>query len=339
MKQILLIVTIAATTVELGGVLLRWDHVQEPYAHNFVQYRPVVNLTASLSYNDTITPWTTLPVIPQEMSSMLVPANVLVGGAYYEFRLGFQSGLHTSVSNTLVAKTFDASSPFVSNVMTEALDTILTVSWGEPVYNDDIVGYSLSIYYLQPGNAGVSNQQWGASVSTLVTSLMLPLTQRSLTYGCADLSASDCLTPYTTYLVDIAVIRTTGHDAPRSLFVSTQHPIESLHNTSSIYLYALTITMNFTVSVPWYGQSTPVNATFLHPLNLHTTRSADLSINLTRSMVTSVSSTSIKIILSLPEYEYITAATIYYPPFLFTPFMLRYGPAQTVEPCSVHCLS
>ena len=147
MKQNLLIAMSAATTVELGGVLLQWDHVQEPYAHNFVQYRPVVNLTASLSYNDTITPWTTLPVIPQEMSSMLVPANVLVGGAYYEFRLGFQSGLHTSVSNTLVAKAFDSNSALVNSIEWSSLDTIFSISWGRPEYSTEIIGYAVSIYY------------------------------------------------------------------------------------------------------------------------------------------------------------------------------------------------
>ena len=87
-----------AATVELGGVLLQWDHVQEPYAHNFVQYRPVANLTSTLAYNDTTTPWMTLPIIPQDIPSMLVPSSVLVGGAYYEFQLGFQSGIHTSFS-------------------------------------------------------------------------------------------------------------------------------------------------------------------------------------------------------------------------------------------------
>ena len=150
-RQLLLfthfVVVVAATTVELSGVLLQWDYVQEPYAHNFVQYRLVLNLTATLAYNDTVTPWTTLAVIPQKMSSMLVPDSVLMSGAYYEFRLGFQSGLHTSVSNTLVAKAFDSNSALVNSIEWSSLDTIFSISWGRPEYSTEIIGYAVSIYY------------------------------------------------------------------------------------------------------------------------------------------------------------------------------------------------
>ena len=175
-----------------------------------------------------------------------------------------------------------------------------------------------------------------------MASFVLPLTQLSLTYGCTDLSAGDCLTPYTRYLVEIAVIRTTSigttaKGAPKSVYISTQHSIASGHNSSSIFLYALTITMNFTVAVPFYGESTPINATFLHPLNLHTTKE-DLNIDLTQCSVYSVSNSSIKVVLSVSEYEYIVS-TIYARSFLFTPFLIQYGSAQTVEPCNVHCLS
>ena len=318
-------------------MLLQWDRVQEPYAHNFVQYRPVLNLTSTLAYNDTITPWTTLPVIPREIASVLVPAISVFGGAYYEFRLGFQSGLHTSLSNSLVAKTFDATSPFVNSIAVNVFDTIMSVEWGEPEYSDNIVGYAVRIYYRQLGNAGNADPQWGASGSTLVTSFQLPLTRPSFTYGCTDLTAKDCLTAYTTYLVAISVIRTTGQGAPSNVYVSTQHTIASLHNTSSIYLYALTITMNFTVNVPVYSVLTPINSTFLSPLSLRTTQVQDLNIVLTHSTVQSVSNTSIKVTLSLSEYAFITT-TVYNRSFLFTPFLIEYGEERMLEPCSVYCL-
>ena len=336
----LITVTFEGATVELGGVLLQWDRVQEPYANNFVQYRPVSNLTSTLSYNDTITPWTTLPMIPRDIPSMLVPSSYLDGGAYYEFRLAFQSGIHTSHSNTqaLISTTYNAASFLIGNVETISFDTMISVSWNAPEYSDELIGYAVSVFFKASGNAGVADPQWGASGSTLLSSFQLPLTQLSFSYGCTDLTASDSLAPFTTYLVDIAVIRSTKTDVPKSIYVSTQHTIASLHNTSSIYLYAVTITMNFTVAMPQYAAGTPINATILHPLNLHTTRIEDLNVNLTQSTVESVSNTSMKVTLSLSEYKLITSATIYNPSFLFTPFVIEYGAAQLIEPCSVHCL-
>ena len=310
-----------------------------PYEENFVQYRAVANLTLSETMNDVTTPYTTLPMVfaSGNAQQFLIPRDALNDGTYYEFRLGYPFPTYTFYTNTMIAKTFDVNSPFVNSLASTSLDTIVSVSWNAPEYGNELIEYAVSIYYSQLGNAGINDPQWGASGATLVTSFQLPLTQLSFTYGCTDLAAKDCLAPYTTYLISIAVIRTSGTDEPKAFYVSTQQTITSLHNSSSIYLYALTITMNFTVTVPQYAANTPINATLLHPLSLHTTR-GDLSINLTQSTVFSVSNSSIRVTLSLDEYKSIVS-TFYEPSFLFTPFVLQYGTSRTTEPSSVYCLS
>ena len=299
-----------------------------------------MNLTTSVTQNDLTTPFTTLPMVFSNGNTQqyLIPRSQLQDGMHYELRLGYPFATYTFYTNTMIAKTFDVNSPFVSSVQVSSLDTTLSVSWGAPEYADGLIGYSVSIYYRQHGNAGVANPAWGSSGSTLVTSFQLPLTQLSFTYGCTDLTASDCLTPFTTYLVEIAVIQTTGVDSAKGVYVSTQHKIASLHNSSSIYLYGLTITMNFTVNVPMYGESTPINETIIYPLNLHMTQSENLSINLTESTVRSLSNTSIQVTMSLSEYLAIAARTIYNSSFVFTPFLLQYGSLQVTQPCSVYCL-
>ena len=223
----------------LTGMLLQWSHLFLPYEENFVQYRQVVNLTLSETMNDVTTPYTTLPMVfaNGNTQQFLIPRSALSDGTYYEFRLGYPFPTYTFYTNTMIAKTFDVNSPFVNSIESSSLDTIFHMSWGAPEYSKNIIGYNVSIYHKQHGNAGATNPTWGSVGSTLVTSFQLPLTQLSFSYGCTDLTANDCLTAFTTYLVQIAVIRTTGQDQPKNVYVSTQHTIASLHNSSSIYLY------------------------------------------------------------------------------------------------------
>ena len=216
------LVSVAAP--QLTGVLLQWSILFEPYALNFIQYRAVANLTLSKSGNDLSTPFTTLPMSFENAIThqFTVPQHALIAGAYYEFRLGYPFESYTYYTNSMFTKTFDASSPFVNNVQTWSIDTILSVSWGEPAYSDGIVGYSVSIWYEQIGNAGIARAQaWNVSTLNLVTSFDLTLAQTSFVYGCTALGASDCLWPFTTYVVGVSVIRQTGVDVPEYIYVST----------------------------------------------------------------------------------------------------------------------
>ena len=218
-----------AATVELGGVLLQWDRVIQPYAHLIVQYRPVSNLTATLTYNDSATPWSMLDTVALSIPSMLVPASDLVGGSYFEFRIGYLSGIHTALSNpqTILAMVYTATSLIVTSVVSTSTESSLSLSWHAPAYSDNVIGYDVSIFSSGLGNAAEPTGAWNVSNSQLVASARVALTATLYAYGCAN-STVDCLTAFTTYLVQISVIRTTGQDAPFPLYVATQPTIPLL---------------------------------------------------------------------------------------------------------------
>ena len=329
------LVSVAAP--QLTGVLLQWSILFEPYALNFIQYRAVVNLTLSESGNDLSTPFTTLPMSFENAIThqFTVPQHALIAGAYYEFRLGYPFESYTYYTNSMFTKTFDASSPFVNNVQTWSIDTMLSVSWGEPEYSDGIVGYNVSIWYAQIGNAGIARAQtWNISTLNLVTSFDLTLAQTSFVYGCTALGASDCLWPFTTYVVGVSVIRQTGVDVPEYIYVSTMATAVASHNTSSLFLYGGRINMHFVGAVPMSANAT-IGSTFLSPVRLINEK-GDLSLNLTESTVVSSSNTSVHIFLSGAEYLSLVS-TIYLPAFTFSSMTLLYGNGQSI-PLSIYCL-
>ena len=309
----------------------------EPYALNFIQYRAVVNLTLSVSGNDLSTPFTTLPMSFENAIThqFTVPQHALIAGAYYEFRLGYPFESYTYYTNSLFAKTFDASSPFVNNVQTWSIDTMLSVSWGEPEYSDGIIGYKVSIWYQQVGNAGMSHaQQWNTSTLSAVTVFDLSLAQTSFMYGCTDLSASDCLSPFTTYVVGVAVIREGVTDVPEYIYVSTRATALASHNSSSLFLHGARIMMHFASEVSLYN-SVVIGSTFLSPVQVVNTV-GDLRVNLTASVVVSMSNTSLQILLSETEYSSMVGV-IYGSSFKFSSMMLVFGGGQSI-PLSIYCL-
>ena len=261
-------------------MLLQWTKLFEPYAQNFVQYRKVANLTASVSESDLATQYTTLSMafMSGGAKQFMVPSSVLTAGAYYEFRLGFPFLSYTYYTDTLIAKVFDANSPFVNSVNVVASDVLSTVSWEAPEYSVGIVGYRVALLYKIVGNGDIANPQWTADDNLqLVSSSDLPLTQTFMTLGCtsaADVSSSStspCLVAFTTYLVQISVIRQSGVDSAKNVYFSTLHTQLSARNTSTMFLYGAKITIDFTVSIPVYN-NVPMTFTFLSPLKLHNKR-------------------------------------------------------------------
>ena len=288
----------------LTGVLLQWSRLFEPYAQNIVQYRVVANLTLTLSNNDEFTPYTTLAMaFPNALShEFTVPRSVLQDGVQYEFRLGFPFTSYTFYTNTLVAKTFDANSPFVNSVKIVPNDVIASISWKAPEYNDGIVGYHVGLFYQVLGNGGVKNLAVNTTSGlTQVLSVDLPLTQTSITVGCTDLSSSTCLVAYTTYLVQLSVIRQAGTDSPKSVSFATTPMVLDRHNTSSLFLHGGKLTVRLTVGVPTYVNA-PIATTFLWPVTLRNAR-GDLQLtSLNESTVQTLSNKSVAILLSNKEY-------------------------------------
>ena len=318
---------------------LQWTKLFEPYAQNFVQYRKVANLTASASENDLATQYTTLSMsfMSGGAKQFMVPSSVLTAGAHYEFRLGFPFPSYTYYTNTLIAKVFDANSPFVNSVGTAASDVLSTVSWGAPEYSVGIVGYRVALLYKAVGNGDVVNPQWTAADNLrLVSSNDLPLTQTSIALGCTDVSSSSCLAAFTTYLVQISVIRQSGVDRAKNVYFSTLPTQLSARNSSTMFLYGAKITVQFMVAVPTYNDVS-VASTLLSPLTLHNKR-GDLALSsLNQSRVQSISGTAVEIHLSESEYTALVGQ-LRMPVFVYSAMWLTYGSDQASIALQPYCL-
>ncbi len=325
-------------TSQLDGVSLQWSQLFEPYALNFVQFRLVSNLTLSVTGNDYSTPYTTLPMAFENslLHQFTVPASALKAGLYYEFRLGYPFADYTYYTNTRLAKTFDSNSPFVNNVVATATDTHATISWGQPEYSDGIVGYGVRVSYKIRGNGDLAKAQWGV-YDNLITIMNadVSLTQTSIDVGCVDSTVGACLFPYTTYQLSIAVIREGGRDRPKAFYFATEQMMQVRVNTSSLYLYGGSITMNFTVPVPNYQSNTPLASTFLSPVMLSNKR-GDIRLSLTTSTVQSVSSNVVKIVFSASEYNAIVSK-IMDPAFAYSSMTMTYGGGISL-PVGTYCL-
>jgi serine/threonine protein kinase len=212
---------------ELGGVRLQWTMLYQPYTLNFVQYRPVANLTLTGPNDDNIAPFKKLPVIFENSHTkeFLVPQRYLGDGIWYEFRLGFPFSDYTSYTNTRTAKTFDASSSLINSVVTQSTNQSITVSWQAPEYSHGILGYNVELAYVHFGSIDSSQREL-----TLVKSIRLPLTQRLVMFGCLSfIDSSSCLFPATSYFIDVSAIRIGGQDRPKRIVVLTeQNPPPSL---------------------------------------------------------------------------------------------------------------
>ena len=318
---------------------LQWTKLFEPYAQNFVQYRKVANLTASVSENDLATQYTTLSMafMSGGAKQFTVPSHVLDPGAYYEFRLGFPFPSYTYYTNTLITKAFDSNSPFVNSVGAVASDVLSTVSWSAPEYSVGIVGYRVALLYKAAGNGDLVSPQWTASDNLqLVSSNDLPLTQTSITLGCTDVSLSSCLVAFTTYLVQISVIRQSGVDSAKNVYFSTLHTQLSAHNSSTLFLYGGKITVQFTAPVPTYN-NVSIGSTFMSPPKLHNKR-GDLALTtLNQSRVQSISSTTVEIRLSEAEYN-VLLSQITVSTFVYSPMTLTYGSEQAGIAMQPYCL-
>jgi hypothetical protein len=284
---------------ELGGIRLQWSQLYQPYTLNFVQYRPIVNLTLTGPNNDNIAAFKTLSMVFESAFSkeFLIPRVYLGDGAWYEFRLGFVFSDYTAYTNTRTAKTFDASSPFVNSVVFQSTNQSISVSWEAPEYADGIVGYKTQISYLQ---RGIVPGPWNTSLSTVLDATQVSLTHRTVMLGCSSFGTSGCLYPSTTYLIEIAVIRNSGIEKYVPFYYSTVATPMKATNMSQLFFRGGSIKMSFVSAVPRYN-NTPVSLSFLHPLRIGNANN-NVNIDLTSSTVLSSSDASLVVWFSIGEF-------------------------------------
>ena len=205
----------------LDGVQLEWSQLFQPYALNFVQYRKVMNLTQTAAADD-LTPFTVLPMVFENSAQQfVVPQDVLLVGTYYEFRLGFPFPSYTYYTDSVVVMTFDSESPFVNNLVNSTTSTSISLSWEIPEYADGIFSYEVSYYVGDLGNGGVNNPSWNVSALTFLGMMQATLIDSTAVLGCPSGTGPSCLVPYTTYLVQVTVIRKAGPDAPLTVYIAT----------------------------------------------------------------------------------------------------------------------
>ena len=296
-----------------------------------------MNLTLSVTANDLSTPFKTLAMSFQDgfAKQFLIPRAALIDGQYYEFRLGFPFPTTTYYTNTRIVKTYDVNSPFVSDVQWISTNSSITLSWLAPEYADGLVGYNVTLSYNVVGNGGVTNVSWVSSQLTQVSSVTLPLTQVSVTFGCSSGSGVGCLFAFTRYQVGIAVIRDTGTDVEKVFYATTQQTVVSVvkRNTASLFLYGGRITVSLINAVPMYG-GVSVSSTILSPLRIQS-QLGDVSVSFASSTVQTISIVTLRITMTLTEYNILSGQIL--ASSGLTPLTLFYGLGQSI-PITYYCL-
>lgn len=294
-------------TATLDGVELRWTRLILPYVLNFVQVKLVSNLTEDAA-NDDSNGFETLPIIFQNARTLAltIPKSSLIDGQEYAFRLGFPFATYNYYTNALRVKTFDASSPFVNTVQSASTHSNFTISWLPPEYADRILGYSLRVLYNQTENAADPNPRyWNTSALHVFDSRALSLSQTTQTVTCSTLNTNACISQYTTYVVEISVIREDGKERPSYFYVSTlKTPVIVVKtDKASFNLYQRQLTITFVNNISHYPANTNLLSTPFSPLYVKSNDNNFLYY-FGSGVVESLASTVLRI--SFSENEYLT---------------------------------
>ena len=331
---------IAGAEASLDGVVLQWTETIEPYGLNFIEYRRVMNATVSASYLD-YSPYLTLPMVFENAHSLVfkVPKEWLAEGAYYEFRMAYPFSSYTYRTNSLVVKTFDASSTYVTSVMWTSTHERIDVAWQAPEYSAGLIGYDVRVSYLFEGNGDLLNPSWVSSELTVLGRTQVDLASTSLTIGCNAAGARliACLSVFTVYYVEISVIREGGTDEPRHFYIYTTLLEKSSYDHSEIYIYSGDVFVTFVEPTGWalngtvaIGVSPFAGARIESP-------SGDLVVELVHSTVTSVAPNKLHILMSHHEFGSMRTQ-IGSDDYAFTSLSLVYDGGNKSMPLSEFCL-
>jgi hypothetical protein len=267
-----------------------------------------------------------------------VPIAYLTAGTYYEFRLGFPYSTYTYFTNSLFAKTYDASSPFVSRVQLSSTNASISVSWVAPEYADGIVGYRLQVLSNGTSNGALTNPQWTVSALNVFSSTDVPLSSTSRTITCNDASVSACLNSFTAYVVSIAVIRQRGAEKPTVFYVTTAKTvvIAAKRDVAQLFLYAGTISVSFASTLALtYPTAVPIANTIFWPATL-TNRNDNIRLGLASSTVQTLSDGTIKIMFS--ESEFASLMTMVFATSAFSTMSFNFAGNRTIV-MTYHCLT
>ncbi len=177
-----------------------------------MQYRKVANLTATLTQNDfSVYSTYSVPFVNARTRQLKIPASQLEQGVYYQFRLGYPFATFTYYTNTLVAKTFDETSPFVSELSATSTSGSISVSWKQPEFSEGLFGYTIVLLQVDQDRRR-NTELFRDQVSFVFGSYEL---------DCLVNAEVPCLTPFSDYEVLITVLRESGLESQSSLSVRT----------------------------------------------------------------------------------------------------------------------
>ena len=331
---------VSGASAALDGVVLQWTVTIEPYGLNFVEYRRVANPTNAALGLD-LSPYATVPMVFDNARSLLfkVPMQWLVDGTFYEFRMAHPSTSYTYRSNSLVVKTFDASSPLVSSVAWTSTHDEIKLSWKAPEHSAGLIGYEIRVLYDEEGNGDHLDPSWTASELTALGETQVDLATTSVTIGCNTASArlTECLATYTIYYVEISVIREGGTDEPSHYYIYTTLLEKSSYDHSEVYIYTGDVFVSLVAPIGWMSNDTvEIGASPFAGARI-TSPSGDLVVELAHSTVRSMSATQIKIVLSHEEYESMLTQIDRFT-FSFTSLSLVYAGGNKSMPMLEFCM-
>ena len=334
-------IVLTGATAQLDGVVLQWTRTIEPHGLNFVEYRRVENLTRTISELD-YSPYLTLPMTFESGNTRVfkVPKEWLEEGAHYEFRMAYPFLHYTYLTNSLVVKTFDASSPFVSSVTWMATHERMELTWKAPEHSAGLIGYDVRILYKAKGNGDLLSPLWVPSELTVLGQTQVDLISRVVTIGCRTEGSklSVCLTPFTIYYVELSVIREGGADAPRHFYIPTTLADKRLSDYAEFSVYSGIVLVHFAHNVSTeYAAGTMIASTILNGSSL-VSKQGDFSLSLNNSVVESVSSSELRISIGQSELSsFVTRVLL--SPFTSSGFELVMGTDGTAIPLTDYGLS
>jgi hypothetical protein len=209
----------------------------------------------------------------------------------------------------LYAKAFSAESAFVGHVLHTATATSMKVSWEAPEYSDELTGYQVSLWFKEVGNGDDENPVWDADELVLYGRQTLSPGVRSALFGCSDgLATIDCLSPYTHYFVEIAVLRGNVLESPLTFYTETlkrvRDQVEMFAHSGDIFVVFLSD------KAMLYGPNTPIEDTIFINASMVTTN-GDFYLSLRNSTVQSLSPSTFHLRMSDEDFKYFIDAVVY----------------------------
>ncbi len=313
-----IIYNITAANPLLGGVLLQWTTLLQPYYRNFIEYRPIANLTAAYAQKDNL-PFMRFPFSFSSFNTRraeLRNNSLLVPGVVYEFRMAYTAPSYVYYTNSQYGRIYGINSTKVRGLKSSSSDSSVFLSWNAPEFVSGLLGYQVRLY-----------------IGSTIQTFNMTRTSLMFSYYC---NSGVCLQPETAYNLSVACIRDRGIDSPLMLTVTTQAIPAGIENQpgspsvtkAEFRLFTEQIVLTFVYPTISYGHDTVVAATFLFPLRLSTLRQG-VNLTLSTSTVVSISATSLVIKLKTPEstqlLDQLRSISV------FSPLMLYYGDGQAIK--------